>query len=754
MNKFEALKKYFGYDSFREGQESLIDSILNGQDVLGIMPTGAGKSICYQVPALLLPGITLVISPLISLMKDQVRSLNQAGVHAAYINSSLTENQISMALANAAKGQYKIIYVAPERLETYSFLDFALNASISMITVDEAHCISQWGQDFRPSYMNIVKLVSRLSKRPIVSAFTATATTNVKEDIICVLGLAEPNVLVTGFDRKNLYFEVRTPRKKDEELVSYIKEHPGESGIIYCATRKNVESVYELLLSQGLEVTKYHAGLTNEERKVNQDAFIFDEKPIVVATNAFGMGIDKSNVRYVVHYNMPQSMENYYQEAGRAGRDGEKADCVLLYSPQDVMINQFLLDNKELRRDMEEDEIRAVKERDVQRLRDMTYYCRTKECLRSHILRYFGENVYTGCGNCSNCLTEYEEIDVTDMCISIIKAIVETRQRFGINVIVGMLRGEKKAKLLSYRLDELQNYGALRDVSESRIKQVINEMLMKGILQATEDKYALLRCSEQVDEVLKGSYRIQMKISEEQEKKKTSQKKRTSDVLTSKGMDLFERLREVRAGLAREEALPPYIIGSDKTLIDMCIKLPFTKEEMLNVSGIGENKYQKYGQQFMQAIKEFMGGEKEQLYFEPVHEEAFENDSGTSFNKPEKRNKKKESFRLTPEMAERIVYLPECTMPELAGQLNELRDEKTMKKTSGAAIERMLISRSYLEERYIDGMWRKVILEKGEGLGIFPKTRISDKGREYEVLYYSQEAQRRVVEMIKEEVLV
>ena len=754
MNKFQILKKYFGYDSFRQGQESLIDSILNGQDVLGIMPTGAGKSICYQVPALLLPGITLVISPLISLMKDQVRGLNQAGIHAAYINSSLTENQISMALTNAGKGQYKIIYVAPERLETYSFLEFVLNAPISMITVDEAHCISQWGQDFRPSYMNIVKLVSKLSKRPIVSAFTATATTNVKEDIICVLGLANPNVLVTGFDRKNLYFEVKTPKKKDEELVSYVMEHQGESGIVYCATRKNVESVYELLHSQGVMVTKYHAGLTNEERKVNQDAFIYDDKPVVVATNAFGMGIDKSNVRYVVHYNMPQSMENYYQEAGRAGRDGEKADCVLLYSPQDVMINQFLLDNKEVRRDMEEDEIRAVKERDVQRLRDMTYYCTTKECLRSHILRYFGENVYSGCGNCSNCLTEYEEIDVTDMCIQVIKAILETRQRFGINVIVGMLRGERKAKLLSYRLDELQNYGVLKEVSENRLKQVINEMLMKGILQATEDKYALLKCSEKADEVLKGSYRIQMKISEEQEKKRTSQKKRTSDVLTSKGMDLFERLREVRAGLAREEALPPYIIGSDKTLIDMCIKLPFTKEEMLNVSGIGENKYHKYGQQFIQAIKEFMNGEKEQLYFEPVHEEAERNDSISFFDKPEKRNKKKENFRLTPEMTERIVYLPECTITELSNQLNELRDEKTMKKTSGAAISRMLISRGYLEERYIDGIWRKVILEKGKEIGIFPKVKISEKGNEYEVLFYNEEAQRRVVEMIKEEVLV
>ena len=622
MNKHQTLKKYFGYDAFRSGQETLIDSILNGRDVLGIMPTGAGKSICYQVPALMLSGITLVISPLISLMKDQVRALNEAGIHAAYINSSLTENQISKALFNAKNGQYKIIYVAPERLETYSFLDFAMNAPISMITVDEAHCISQWGQDFRPSYMNIVKLVSRLPKRPIVSAFTATATTNVKEDIICVLQLANPNILITGFDRKNLYFEVKTGKKKDDALIEYIKEHETESGIIYCATRKNVEAVWELLMAKGIFAAKYHAGLTNEERKVNQDDFIYDIKPIVVATNAFGMGIDKSNVRYVIHYNMPQSMENYYQEAGRAGRDGEKSDCILLYSPQDVMINQFLLDSKEIRQDMDVEDLQAIKERDLQRLRDMTYYCTTKECLRNYILRYFGEHVHGGCGNCSNCLTEYEEADVTQICIPIINAILETRQRFGINVIVGMVRGEKKAKLLSYRLDELKSYGTLKGVSESKLKQIIQEMLMSGILQATEDKYAILKCTEKADELLAGANRMVIKLLPEQEEKADeksrarAKKKRTSDVLTSRGLDLFEKLREVRANLARREGLPPYIISSDKTLIDMCIKLPFDKEEMLYVNGIGENKYEKYGKIFLQAIWEFTGGRREQLFYE------------------------------------------------------------------------------------------------------------------------------------------
>ncbi|MDE6233158.1 MAG: DNA helicase RecQ, partial [Lachnospiraceae bacterium] len=693
MKSTQILKKYFGYDSFRKGQEELIDSIMSGRDVLGIMPTGAGKSICYQVPALMMDGITLVISPLISLMQDQVRALNEAGVHAAYINSSLSQTQITKALQNAANGQYKIIYVAPERLETAMFQDFVMNVEISMVTVDEAHCISQWGQDFRPSYLNIVKLIENLPKRPVVSAFTATATENVKEDIICVLGLKNVMVSVTGFDRENLYFEVKEIKKKDEEILKYIEEYKNESGIIYCATRKNVEAVSELLKSHGISAARYHAGMSNEERKANQDAFIYDEKPVIVATNAFGMGIDKSDVRYVIHYNMPQSMENYYQEAGRAGRDGAKSDCILLYSPQDVMINKFLIENKEVRADMTEEDMAAVLERDEWRLRKMSYYCTTKECLRQFILKYFGENSMCACGNCSNCLSEYKETDVTDICKNIINCISELRGRFGINVITGILRGEKKSKLLSYGFDKLSCYGIESSASERKLKQIINEMVMREFLHKTNDRYSVITLAAKSRLLLNSEERFIIKVNEEQEKTINTRKQRTSDVLNSKGFELFDRLRELRLTLAKNEGMPPYIVCSDKTLTDMCVKQPFTKEEMLNVNGIGENKFNKYGNEFINAVKEFTGGKKQLLSYESLEEHP-EN----SITNIAKSSKKKE-FELTPEMAQKVIYSWECQLTKLAAQLNELRDENVMKKTSGAAIQRKLVAEGYISEQ-------------------------------------------------------
>lgn len=622
MDKFDILKKYFGYSVFREGQESLIDSILEGQDVLGIMPTGAGKSICYQVPALLLSGITLVISPLISLMKDQVQSLNQAGIHAAYINSSLSEAQISKALRLAAAGQYKIIYVAPERLETYEFLRFARQSEISMLTVDEAHCISQWGQDFRPSYLKIVQFVRQLGKRPVISAFTATATENVKEDIVRVLGLHSPQVLVTGFDRRNLYFAVETPRRKDDYVLGYINEHDAESGIIYCATRKNVEKVYDRLFAEGVAVTKYHAGLSGEERKRNQEDFIYDKSPVMVATNAFGMGIDKSNVRYVIHYNMPQSLENYYQEAGRAGRDGERAECILLYSAQDVVINRFLLENKEQNGECTPQENAAVAQRDEDRLRAMTYYCMTPDCLREYILRYFGETGAGACGNCGNCLKEYDTRDVTDIAVKIIAGIMEVRQRYGVNVVAGMLAGQKRAKLSEYGVSAYESFGSLDGMQETEIKQVVNQMLVDNLLVTTGDKYALLRVTEKAQEVLSGKRRVALKTAKThsgQKDKGSREKKgnaaRKSDILNARGLELFEQLRELRTRIAREENVPPYIIFADKTLVDMCVKVPFSRADMMKVSGVGENKFARYGERFLGAIEEYTGGIREKFYF-------------------------------------------------------------------------------------------------------------------------------------------
>lgn len=769
MNQYEVLKKYFGYENFREGQETIIDGILAGRDVLGIMPTGAGKSLCYQIPALMLPGITIVISPLISLMKDQVRILNDAGIHAAYINSSLTEKQIILALNYASKGQYKIIYVAPERLETDSFLSFALNADISMVTVDEAHCISQWGQDFRPSYLNIVKLIERLRTRPVVSAFTATATENVREDISCVLKLNHPITLVTGFNRENLYFGVREVKDKDKvnELVGYINEHQGESGIIYCATRKNVDMVFEKLENRGISVTRYHAGLSAEERKLNQDKFIYDENQIIVATNAFGMGIDKSNVRFVIHYNMPQSMENYYQEAGRAGRDGDRSDCLLLYSGQDVIINRFLIDNKEVRADISYEEQMEIKDRDMTRLRNMTNYCMTKNCLREYILKYFGEQMRCSCGNCSNCLSEYEEIEVTEVCKNIIRCVDEVRGRYGINVIVGTLRGERKAKLTSYGLDNNPYYGVERDKTENQLKQIINELILQEYLYVTQDKYALLKVKSKSDEILNGNRDMKIKISKVESNttaisntdqtnvgaKKSRAGMRTSDILTSRGLELLDTLKKLRLNLAKEQGMPPYIVFADKSLIDMCIKLPFTKEEMRAVNGVGENKLVRYGSQFIDAILEFTYGRKEKLFYEEDAESAgkLAGVSRKSSGTGKKKESEKEKFRMTKEVADNIVYSEECLITEFAGQINELIDRDNMKKTSGAAINRKLIEVKLVEDRFVDGRWHKNLLSGAEKFGLMLKEKISEKGNQYYVLMLTETGQKNLVEkMLKE----
>ncbi len=611
MKPTEVLKNYFGYDTFRPGQEEIIEAILNGRDAMAIMPTGAGKSVCYQVPALLLPGITLVVSPLISLMQDQVKALNDVGVHAAFINSALTEGQIRKALSLAAQGVYKIIYVAPERLESWEFLDFATHTEISMVTVDEAHCISQWGQDFRPSYVKIVDFIRKLGRRPVVSAFTATATENVRDDILRTLQLANPNVVVTGFDRENLYYSVEHIRKKDDFILDYIEKHPSDSGIIYCATRKNVDKLYEELFKRGVAVTRYHAGLGGAERKKNQEDFIYDRAPVVVVTNAFGMGIDKSNVRFVIHYNMPQSMENYYQEAGRAGRDGEPAQCILLFSPQDMMINRFLLEQKDFS-ELTGEEARLIRQRDTRRLQTMEQYCRGTGCLRNYILQYFGEETEDPCENCGNCHREYTEIDLTEEARQVVKCVTETRGRYGIQIVIGTLLGANRVRLRELGMMNYESYGSLKEKKEADLRALISQMVSEGYLRQTEEQYSVLKLGDTAP-LMKEDARVMLRTwrAKEPEKKKKTAKVKSTDGLTSAGSELFEVLRKLRMEIARENGVPPYIVFNDKTLIDMCVKLPATEEEFLEVSGVGENKRKKYGRQFLDAIAEFQQEKEE-----------------------------------------------------------------------------------------------------------------------------------------------
>jgi len=602
----EALKAVFGYDSFRPCQEAVINAILEGRDILAVMPTGAGKSLCYQVPAMLLSGITLVISPLISLMQDQVKALNEAGVNAAFINSSLSEKELNDTFKNAYKGHYKIIYVAPERLMSEGFISFAKSVEISMVTVDEAHCISQWGQDFRPSYMDIAEFINILDKRPIISAFTATATQNVREDIICSLGLNNPYFLVTGFDRENLFFQVDKPQNKERFILDFIERHRGESGIIYCATRKNVDSLYTLLRKQHISVGKYHAGMSNEERKQMQNDFVFDYTSIVIATNAFGMGIDKSNVRFVIHYNMPSSMENYYQEAGRAGRDGLNSECILLFSPQDIIINRFLLEHKDFS-DIDPIDAMTIRERDIKRLQIMEGYCYTTECLRNYILKYFGEDPKKPCDDCGNCLRQFETLDMTDEAKKIINCIYESRGRYGKNIIMDTVLGAKTARLTEIGATEYKSYGVLESSNKNLLRRLIEELLLEGYIDTGE--YQVLKLGD--ISILKNTEtKVLVKITDEDKMTKRNEKpkknKKGIDSLTSAGFKLFDKLKELRLEIARAEKIPPYIVFNDKTLIDMCAKMPTTKSDMLNVSGVGENKYGKYGERFIAVIKEYV----------------------------------------------------------------------------------------------------------------------------------------------------
>lgn len=606
IHKGQILKQYFGYTAFRHGQEELIEHILGGQDVLGVMPTGAGKSLCFQVPALMLEGITIVISPLISLMKDQVQALVANGVAAAFINSMLSYNQTLKALENAKNGKYKIIYVAPERLDTHEFLEFVKSADISMVTIDEAHCVSQWGQDFRPSYLKINDFIDSLHQRPRVSAFTATATAEVKDDIIRILRLKDPFIMATGFNRENLYFEVQKPADKYRAVIKYLEGNPGKSGIIYCSTRKVVEEVCSKLAKDGYEATRYHAGLSEGERGKNQDDFLYDRKTIMVATNAFGMGIDKSNVSFVIHFNMPKNIESYYQEAGRAGRDGTPSDCLLLYGGQDVITNQFLIDNSNENNDLDSEVLALVREKDRERLKQMTYYCHSLDCLREYILRYFGDKSVNFCYNCSNCNTNFEEMDITVYAQKILSCIARMRERFGIKMVIDTLRGSKADKILKLGLDRISTYGIMADMKEKRLRDIINYLVLNEYLMVTNAEFPVVRLTEKSRAVLLGDEKLRMKITKDVEKEAKPPKAIKGRIDVDK--DLFRELKAVRTQIAIEQKVPAFVVFADAALIDMCLKLPKTQEEFLQVSGVGQTKLERYGQAFLDVIRQYEKG--------------------------------------------------------------------------------------------------------------------------------------------------
>lgn len=658
MNLHETLKHYFGYDSLRAGQQELIEGILDGRDVLGIMPTGAGKSLCYQLPALMLGAeegrVTLVISPLISLMADQVKALNQAGVHAAYINSTLTENQIRLALEYARQGRYTLVYVTPERLGTAQFLEFACNADIAMVTVDEAHCISQWGQDFRPSYLEIARFIDRLPARPVVSAFTATATDMVRQDIIRNLELESPVTVVTGFDRPNLFFKVvnrKGGRETDNSILNYVKRHEDESGIIYCATKKNVEKVHELLLANGVPAGRYHAGLSLEDRKRNQEDFTYDRIKVMVATNAFGMGIDKSNVRYVLHYNMPQSLEYYYQEAGRAGRDGEEAECVLFFSKQDIMINKRLLDHKVSAANaaVDDSELRA---NDQRKLNQMIRYCETDQCLREYILRYFGDESPCTCDKCSNCVVIEEEMEET------------------------YITDKRSAKKLAVTGD-----------------------------------------------------------------------------LTENGKALFELLRTGRMELAREQSVPPFIICSDKTLKDMCAKLPRNSADMETVYGMGAQKIQSYGAAFAEIIDGFCRQHTDdEMLVSGLQSDVSALDGAESVTTIKKSSPvRKRDFYVEPDRLDEVELTDICKVSDLANSINALNQGSGMKKITAAFINDILLQNGYIEEFTLDdGTKTKRVTQKGLEAGIREEDRRAKYGRKFYALTHTRESQMMIIDLLKE----
>ena len=602
--KESILQRVFGYSAFRGGQEALIDAQLQGRDAFGIMPTGGGKSLCYQIPALLLEGVTLVISPLISLMRDQVMALKNAGVAAAYINSSLTPAQIRLVYRNIQSGMYKIIYVAPERLLTDGFLEAIQARKVSLVTVDEAHCISQWGQDFRPSYLKIVDFLNILTPRPVVSAFTATATETVRQDIAQILQLRDPLRVVTGFDRPNLRFEVQRPKQKLPALIDLVQQRRDKAGIVYCATRKAVEEVCENLQLNGIAATRYHAGLPDEERRDNQEDFLYDRKTVMVATNAFGMGIDKSNVSYVIHYNMPQSLESYYQEAGRAGRDGAEAECILLYAPGDVQTAKYLIQHPALSGELSQEELDQKQRLDLERLDVMVNYCKTQECLRGYILDYFGQEHESFCGNCSNCSTETEERDITDQARMILSCVQRMSAKLGYSLgltsVVRTLLGSRDKRLLQLGLDKLGSYGMLRKLGKDDLRAMAENLESQGYLE-TDPVHGGISLTQKAQGVLFEGKTVSMRLPKAEASAPVS-----SPIGGGQDPNLLAMLKRLRWKIAMQESVPAYIIFSNATLEDMARKAPTTLEAFAKVNGVGSVKVKRFGEVFVDAIADYL----------------------------------------------------------------------------------------------------------------------------------------------------